>query len=553
MLKDLTELIPELDFGLYRLEEFQNISLSEDLKNKLRSGFQRKGMEIKFLDNCTVITSRSDDPRIFPNLYYHFAKVLFEEFAEAVKDYGTLLSKAKTEIDRNVFINLQDYQPEIDFSNSTPESIIEILENSGPEGIRDLTGFVIHELPEPEDQKRFLMSLFHPESRIGAKNPFGKKGMRGDFVPSVLAKALPINFNKHGDNLPILISELTEMDVRFSELDNGILYTGIEADLEVGMNKPHNRIIYGAPGTGKSFQLKQDLSGVPEDRIIRVTFNPEMSYGQFVGAYKPVNHADENRIIYDLVPGPLLNALVKAQSGEPVFLIIEEINRANVSAVFGDFFQTLDRDDSGKSTYGIACSPEITLFLTSKGVVLENGDHVILPANLYLWATMNSADQGVFTLDTAFKRRWSFEYIPLNKGSVHINRLDIALSDGVSIKWDIFRNELNRVLKTMKVPEDKLIGPFFLTKKEMESKSGFLGKLSLYLWDDVLRHKNRSAIFKSVTLSELTEISHNHTGELNSLLDKLFEDSLAERLKENQEPATLTEEGAGEEENIQEI
>jgi len=172
----------------------------------------------------------------------------------------------------------------------------------------------------------------------------------------------------------------------------------------------HNRIIYGAPGTGKSYLLKHQVSG---DYVFRVTFNPEYSYGDFVGSLRP--SMKEDKIIYSINRGPFLKALIASveakQKQKNVYLIIEELNRANVASVFGDIFQLLDRDERGKSEFGINLGDELEKELKKEEFFDQDEDAdgeclVKLPENLFIWATMNSADQGVFPLDTAFKRRW---------------------------------------------------------------------------------------------------------------------------------------------------
>lgn len=222
---------------------------------------------------------------------------------------------------------------------------------------------------------------------------------------------------------------------------------------------PRNLIYFGAPGTGKSFKLNEAViakrgadgrpiaegqEGVSLD-YERVTFYPTYSYAQFVGCYKPVmvpvadknstNVTGNEEIAYKFVPGPFLRILVKALN-DPAHnycLVIEEINRANAAAVFGDVFQLLDRNADGVSEYEITTSEDVKKFLESdeeKGGLKEAALHDLkrvseggldtyqlkIPKNMYIWATMNSADQGVFPLDTAFKRRWEFEYIDINNG-----------------------------------------------------------------------------------------------------------------------------------------
>lgn len=184
---------------------------------------------------------------------------------------------------------------------------------------------------------------------------------------------------------------------------------------ELSVRNERNRIVFGAPGTGKSFRLKSDCEDLMEKTsgtYERVTFHPDYSYSQFVGTYKPVMGEDGNSIRYDFVPGPFMRVYVDAiksgRTGSPKahLLLIEEINRAKVAAVFGDVFQLLDRDGDGVSEYEIQASEDIRRYLAKElGGLPDNYNKIKLPNNMFIWATMNSADQGVFPMDTAFKRR----------------------------------------------------------------------------------------------------------------------------------------------------
>ena len=251
-----------------------------------------------------------------------------------------------------------------------------------------------------------------------------------------------------------------------------IYNTDIDADYE------RNRIVFGAPGTGKSFELKNDCHKLMMDTAgtyERVTFHPDYSYSQFVGTYKPVMDMDEKSIRYDFVPGPFMRIYVDAlksgrtEAPQPHLLLIEEINRAKVAAVFGDVFQLLDRDDDGVSEYEIQASEDVRKYLASKlGGSPDNYRKIKIPNNMFIWATMNSADQGVFPMDTAFKRRWNFEYLGINENEekiAAIGNIKLARTDEV-INWNTLRKAINAKMSSdeFRINEDKLIGPFFLRK-----------------------------------------------------------------------------------------
>lgn len=281
-------------------------------------------------------------------------------------------------------------------------------------------------------------------------------------------------------------------------------------------------ITYGAPGTGKSHKINKMAEAFDDAHKDRVTFYPTYTYQQFIGTYKPImedtkdtkdtkdTQIPSREIAYDYVPGPFLRLLIKALlEPEQLFLIIiEEINRANAAAVFGDFFQLLDRK-KGKSEYPISISEDM-----KRCLIKEDKEDKIkkttfgytklsLPSNFLIWATMNSADQGVFPIDTAFKRRWDFEYIGINdKITDEIKDKTFTFTDGV-YKWNTIREAINnRLLLVTKVNEDKLIGPFFIPESIITSGDNnkflmaFKSKVLMYLFEDAARH-NRTSIFKN--------------------------------------------------------
>ena len=305
------------------------------------------------------------------------------------------------------------------------------------------------------------------------------------------------------------------------------------ATSDVPNSIPRNKIIYGAPGTGKSYELREQANkiGFNEDNIIRVTFHPNYSYQQFVGSYKPspiyknvLNEEivfygsdkttelesyqmKEPLIDYTFIPGPFLNLLVKSfrNKGQNYLLIIEEINRAPVSSVFGDVFQLLDRDKNGVSEYSISFNEEAKSFLRANGILQTE---IKIPNNFFIWATMNSADQGVMPLDAAFKRRWAFEYLPLDKKQQIVADRNITFQ-GETYDWNAFRTKINDRLKSIGVAEDKLIGPFFMSQNELSDQNAIKNKLLLYLRDDVVRY-NPESLFNKKTYSDIIAKYDNH-------------------------------------------
>ncbi len=320
------------------------------------------------------------------------------------------------------------------------------------------------------------------------------------------------------------------------------------------LDKPHQRIFFGAPGTGKSYKLNKEAErNFDKNNISRVTFHPNYNYGNFIGTFKPFPKIknDNETITYTYVPGILTKLLIRALNNpkEDFLLIIEEINRANTAAVFGDFFQLLDRDKNGNSEYDIVVSEDLKL-LFSKNKISENintecleviqHDEISvveenqnssenqtdfklkLPSNFYIWATMNSADQGVMPLDTAFKRRWEFEYIGINdaydkskdeNGKSKFDTYNFKANENELANWNDFRIKINEILSKCHVPEDKLLGPYFISKSILESgdpdkiKNAIKNKVLMYLYEDAGK-QHRRKIFKEgkwETYSKLCE------------------------------------------------
>ncbi len=291
--------------------------------------------------------------------------------------------------------------------------------------------------------------------------------------------------------------------------------SNIESDL------PRNRIWFGAPGTGKSHTLNEEVEKMVNNQTAeyeRVTFHPDYSYANFVGTYKPVPKVDENgndAITYEYVPGPFMRVLKKAlenanshdEEPRPFILVIEEINRANVAAVFGDVFQLLDRDDDNCSEYEIEASEDIKKHLADKlNCSREAVKKLKIPNNMFIWATMNSADQGVFPMDTAFKRRWDFTYLGIDNGDKKIAGKTVTLGKGDykrEVEWNALRKAINAVLssKDFKINEDKLMGPYFLSTKVIPLEGeidhykfvdAFKSKVIMYLFEDAAKQKKHT-------------------------------------------------------------
>ncbi len=343
--------------------------------------------------------------------------------------------------------------------------------------------------------------------RILTKNGFFISAIRKDSIYDYIEKY---------DNRPYLLDNHL-IDLSEEPENTDIRYTtGIQSDYS------RNRILFGAPGTGKSFTINQnrkDMLGADnETDYERVTFHPDYSYANFVGTYKPVPCKDEDgkdSITYKYVPGPFMRVYVNAlkngrtDNPKPHLLIIEEINRANVAAVFGDIFQLLDRGDDEVSEYPIEASEDIKTYLAKElGGSPEDYSKIRIPDNMFIWATMNSADQGVFPMDTAFKRRWDFTYLGIDDGDEKIRGKYVCLAGDKSqkVEWNKLRKAINHFLAKEKINEDKQLGPYFIAKSIVVPADGdeidcgqfirvFKNKVIMYLFEDAAKQK-RSKLFE---------------------------------------------------------
>ena len=296
-------------------------------------------------------------------------------------------------------------------------------------------------------------------------------------------------YNKLLNNL-----NLFDKDIPIEETDTeSEIDTESEDDLEsIRICCGKNTILYGVPGAGKSWTIKDEkCNGVKERFIERVVFHPDYTYSDFVGQILP--NVSENDIDYKFTPGPFTNILRTAYKNpsEKVFLIIEEINRGNAPAIFGDVFQLLDRMKKptdgfkkGTSEFGIT-NPEIAKEVYGE----ENkGWKVRIPSNLNIIATMNTSDQNVFTLDTAFKRRWHMEMIEndFNKPTFKNNPISNS-----TISWKVFGTAINEIIldnaNSTLSSEDKRLGAYFVDEEELNDSKQFAEKVLMYLWDDVFK------------------------------------------------------------------
>lgn len=283
----------------------------------------------------------------------------------------------------------------------------------------------------------------------------------------------------------------------------------------IGLNKnnsPLQTIFYGTPGSGKSHKVK----GIVEEKypnkeeqenfVFRTTFHPDSDYASFVGCYKPVMEGDV--IKYKFTPQAFTKAYVTAWENQEqaVYLIIEEINRGNCAQIFGDLFQLLDRKN-GVSEYPIDADNDLKDYLEKELGVGHEGianGKLKLPANLNIIATMNTSDQSLFPMDSAFKRRWSWKCVPVDYKNPKSVEFTITVEDK-SYKWHDFLEEVNQRIVKATDSEDKQMGNFFITQSVKEDE--FVDKVMFYLWNDVCKEEFRTNnnFFRNYTDDKKTE------------------------------------------------
>lgn len=278
-------------------------------------------------------------------------------------------------------------------------------------------------------------------------------------------------------------------------------------ELELKLEKINkNTIYFGAPGTGKSYKIKEieNFSNkiYSENNIFRTTFHEAYSYSDFLGQYKPRMNGKD--IEYSYCEGIFLKALIRALKNKDnyIFLIIEEINRGNCAEIFGEVFQLLDRNENGESIYGISTSEDIKEFLKKNEI--ENIEKIKIPENLYILATMNTSDQSLYPLDSAFKRRWEMEYIKIDYNHQKIKDIKIMYKSGKERDYNKCLKALNKIIIEETGSEDKQMGQFFIkTDNNNIDYEHIRSKILQYLFFDVFKH--RREIFSCKEFSELIE------------------------------------------------
>lgn len=301
--------------------------------------------------------------------------------------------------------------------------------------------------------------------------------------------------------------------------------------------KPINKIFFGAPGTGKSYKVDNIINGLESKYFERLTFHPEFDNSSFIGGYKPISEKDSNGnevIKYKFIPQAFTNIYKRAweDKDNQYHLVIEEINRGNCAEIFGEIFQLLDRN----SNYTVSPSKELKDYLVGEDGFNDSAHEGIvnglrLPPNLSILATMNTSDQSLFPMDSAFKRRWEWEYVPIcytqidDEGKPNSSfDYTIDIQNGKKYSWIKFIEQIN--LKHIKTNPslgmDKCIGNYFIKPDDelIISLKPFINKVIFYLWNDVFKDE-ANKVFEANTYEDFFPIATKGKSKIEELFNRI--------------------------------
>ncbi len=304
-------------------------------------------------------------------------------------------------------------------------------------------------------------------------------------------------------------------------------------DESIRIDGGKNIILYGVPGSGKSYALQRDYCN-DNSVVEKIVFHPDYSYSDFVGQIMP--SVDDSGIVsYKFNPGPFTNILKKAYHNPQIkhVLVIDEINRGNAPAIFGEIFQLLDRLKHDKDGFKKGSSEYAINNMDIANIVHSDKNASIrIPSNLWIIATMNTSDQNVFTLDTAFQRRFSMQLIENSFENVDDDFKNMKILD-TDITWQKFCTTINEKIaqnnEGLSSMEDKRFGVYFVNIDDLKSKENFGHKVIKYLWDDVFKF-DRNIIFDTIKFNTLEAVVKNFTKEKGRTQFDIFSDDVKELL-----------------------
>lgn len=493
------------------ISEIPEIHLSEGIKKKLTEMFVEEENGYVKVSDFTTTVAIDKNYVFFPNQYFYLA-ILCKNYAEALFKYCDFF-------DNNVKNNssLKEQIINQHFSNTKYTSFFNNIEDS-----KFFSDFIIGgEVSSFRPGK----NLVNGDKYRGTKDIFGSCILKKISIPDASS-------NYFGS----IVYYLTKRNDLYSQLDSEIYQQIKNNNNFIKQNSvlsstqhPSQIIYYGVPGSGKSHRIDEDTKNVPDEQKMRVVFHPEYTNADFVGQIVP--RVDDG-VDYRFKAGPFSRILKRAYQNidKPFYLIIEEINRGNASAIFGDLFQLLDRDESGYSKYSVE-NLDINSYIRSKDNLYNDkevpstvkvGDTewteitgIRLPPNLSILATMNTSDQNVFALDNAFQRRWDMELVEnkflisnessedeKEKAKKQASAIIELPQANLTYTWQQFQSIINSVISEklntgLSSMEDKRLGCWFVKACEYESenkekkfgisKKIFANKVLKYLWDDAFK------------------------------------------------------------------
>lgn len=545
MLRDLNRLAitsREHYLNTFTNEDFR---LNRDFKERFAQVLEAKNYSIQYFDYSAEITSSSGNKIFCPNQWFYLATFVVEFCSELIKY-------------KQIVDTLADSQVNGMTKKQFNEKVKNLKGKNIDEFAPEIKDAIINYFNEDETSAEYLCTFLTDYSWWSGSKTIDR---HQDYYNSPILSLLGL----------VAVSQSYIADIVYlMASDPELLEYSRNLQMESFRNSTdslaENLIVYGAPGTGKSRYLEDNFSN-----IMRVVFHSEYSYYDFVGSYKPTplyrktdnllhrisgepfEHG-EPLIDYQYIPGPFIKVLIEAlrHSSNTYTLLIEEINRANAPAVFGDMFQLLDRKTDGSSQYRIEPNEDLKNYLLShEDIRNQLKDGLFIPENMNIVSTMNSADQGVYVLDSAFKRRWKFKYMPIKeKGFIHENSL--INYAGETFEWRLILTTINGKLKNLGVNEDRLIGPYFISPEEIGNSNSFSSKLLIYLWDDVVRY-NRDKFFdvEIRTYSELVA-GFNTGADVMNIKNDIYELLEIEQKFQESEEETDDQQVSDEEEPSQE-
>lgn len=501
------EKLGNTDILINMINAFTDVSIENDQ-------IQLKQPDIKRFDSVYVDYDKNDRKAFFEHLG---GKIMSDTAYSPAGNYTHLLKNRKlSEFVLGIFQILEkddklksfyDYRK---ISNAKAPSTAQIIQLASAELDTFLTGlFLVADLDEVKRRnvvtnttRWFEVPLSFNGTTVYLSNQWNENG----------------NYQLTLEDLKKFITHCYNGKYIISKSGNDFILS--KKEIKMLINYPLQQIVYGAPGTGKSHGTDGKIVEIYPDKeerkknVFRTTFHPDSDYSTFVGCYKPTmgeakpiygfdsvgkttkvldnagNEVMKRELTYEFVPQAFTKAYIRAmqlkEKGKPVFLVVEEINRGNCAQIFGDLFQLLDRDDNGWSKYAIKPDSDLEKYLVEMlGNDYDTEEGMKLPPNLYIWATMNTSDQSLFPIDSAFKRRWDWKYVPIKYDNKDWH---VVLNDGAKVEWIELQKRLNLLIYDATESEDKMIGDWFVKAKGNEiDEETLVGKIIFYLWNDVAK------------------------------------------------------------------